>query len=103
MEGKARKAHEAQAAPQLELGLLVGQAVEGLQHQDAEHQHRIIGWAPAAAAIRPRQRRTQHRAEDLEIHNGRETLQRVAGGREGSIPLIHIEEARLTCHCHCSR
>jgi hypothetical protein len=78
--------------------LLIREAVERLQHQDAEHQHRIIGWTSTAATIRSRQRRIQHRAEDLEINHRREALQRIARRRQGRIPLVHIEEARLPCH-----
>jgi hypothetical protein len=58
---------------------------------------------PAAAAIRPRQRRIQHRAGDFEIDHGREALQRIASRGESRVPLINIKEARLTCHRHCLR
>jgi hypothetical protein len=83
--------------------LLVGKTVESLQHQNAEHQHGIVGRASAAAAVRPHQRRIQHRTEDLEVDHGREALQRIASSRKCGIPLIHIKEARLTCHRHCLR
>jgi hypothetical protein len=41
MQVEAQEAHEAEAVPDLELGLLVRQPVERLQHQDLEHHHRI--------------------------------------------------------------
>jgi hypothetical protein len=78
-------------------------AIERLPHQDAEHQHGITGRASTAAAIRPRQRRIQHGAEDLEVDHCCEPFQRIAGCGERRIPLIHIEEARLTRHYHCLR
>jgi hypothetical protein len=83
--------------------LLVGKTVESLQHQNVEHQHGIVGRASAAAAVRPHRRHIQHRTEDLEVDHGREALQWVTGRREGRVPLVHIKEARLTCHHHCLR
>jgi len=65
LQRQAREAHEAQAVAQLVLSLVVGQRVEGLQHEEAEHQHRIPGRAPTAAAVGARQYRPQLRAERL--------------------------------------
>jgi hypothetical protein len=45
------------------LGLLVRQRIERSQHQELEHQHRIIGRAPTLAPIGTGERRVQHRAE----------------------------------------
>jgi hypothetical protein len=70
VQGKSCEAHEGRPVAQLELSLFVGEAVERLQHQDPEHQHGIIRRAPTAAAVRTRQCRIQHRAEDLEVHHG---------------------------------
>src|SRR4051812_48343664 len=61
------EAHEGQAVLDLELSRVVGQRVQGLEHQDHEHQNWVIGWAPTPRSIRARERRQQRAPENLEL------------------------------------
>ena len=66
---------------QLILGLVVRQRVERLQHEDAEHQHRIMGWSPTPAAIGAIERAFEFGPEQLEIHHGAKPFERISRRR----------------------
>ncbi len=67
VQGQADKPHKRQPVLQLIFGLVVGQRVQGLQHQHLEHEHRV-GWRPSALGpIRARQRLFQTLATQFEI------------------------------------
>jgi len=98
VQGQADKAHEAQPVAQLIFGLIVRQRVERLQHQDAQHQRRVVGWVTAAAAVRALQRHLQIRPEQLQVHHRRQPLQRITGRRQRPQMRIGIKQSRLTQH-----
>ena len=56
VQRQPHEAHEREPVAQLVLGLVVGQRVERLQHEDAEHQHRVVGRPPAPGAVAPAER-----------------------------------------------
>jgi hypothetical protein len=59
---------------ELVLRPVVREGVEGLEHQDLEHQHRVVGRPPALDPARPLQGRLQLRPEQLEVDRGRVTF-----------------------------
>jgi len=69
-----------------------------LQDQDLEHEHMVEGRAPALASIGAWHRTHQIRPEDLEIHNGVQTLEIIALRRQFLQPLVNIEEPALATH-----
>ena len=85
LEPKVEKAHEREAVADQELGLLVGQIVEALQHQDLELQDRIVGLA-SRVALPVLEFRLRHRLDvDPEIlprHRRLDRLQRIALGTD---------------------
>jgi hypothetical protein len=76
-------------------GLIVQQRVQGLKHQNLEHQHTVVGRPTALRPIRPRQRRFQINPEHFEIDDAQQPFQRIACGRQCLRPLIPIEKSRL--------
>ena len=80
----------------LVLGLVVRERVERLQHQHLEHQHRIVGRPAAPGPVRAIERRVQLGPEQLEVDHRRQPLERIARRRQRRIPLVQIEEPRLT-------
>ena len=98
MQRQPDEAHERQPVAELVLGLVVGQRVERLQHQDAEHQHRIVGRPAALGAVAAAERGLELGPEQLEVHHRRQPLQRVARRRQPLKPLIRVEEPALTRH-----
>ena len=85
LEPKVEKAHEREAVADQELGLLVGQIVEALQHQDLELLDRIVGLA-SRVALPVLKFRLRHRLDvDPEIlprHRRLDRLQRIALGTD---------------------
>lgn len=79
MQRQTHEAHEAQPVAQLVLRLLVRERIQRLKHQNPEHQHRVVGWTPAPAAVGARQGRFKLGAEQLEIQHRAKPLQRIAG------------------------
>jgi hypothetical protein len=98
MQVEAQEAHEAQPVADLELGLLVRQPVQRLQHQDLEHHHRSHRRPAALRPIGASQRRVEISPKHLEIHHRREPLKRIAGTRQRRVPLIKIKQTRLPRH-----
>jgi hypothetical protein len=84
--------------PDLVLGLVVRERVQHLQHQALEHQHRIVWRPPAPGAVRALERGVQLRPEELEADHCRQPLERIARRRQCRIPLVQIEQARLSRH-----
>ena len=80
LEVKPQEAHKREPIPDLELGGVIRQRVEGLEHQDLEHQHGIVGRASSLEPVRPLQRREQGSAKDLEVDQLREPYQGIAVG-----------------------
>lgn len=97
-KAKLEEAHERQPILDLELGLVVGQAVERLQDHDPEHQHRIVARPAALGAIRPLQRLGQRLAENLPRHHSVQLLQRIAGLAQPHIALVNVPKPRLSPH-----
>ena len=95
---EAQEAHEGEAVADLELGLVVREIVERLQHQNLEHQHRIVGRATALATIGAAQRSQKRLAEEPELHQRANPLQRITRGRQNLVAMIEIEETTLTGH-----
>ena len=96
MQAEPEEAHERQAILDLELGRIVRQRVERLQHQDLEHEDRIIGRATALRSVRAGKCPNQWTPKNLKLDQLRELDQRVAGLGQRPIPFIEIEEPRLT-------
>src|SRR5829696_1072656 len=80
----------------MELGALVGEGVLGLDHQDLEHQHRIVGWPAALCPVKVAEHCLQLRPEDLEVHCLPVSLKLIAQVAQPAQPLVNIEEAQLT-------
>jgi len=98
VQRQADKAHEAQPVADLILGLIIRQCVESLQHKDAEHQHGIIRGATTSAAIGALQGSFQISAEQLEVHQSLQPLQRITRRRQRTQPVLRIKETRLRNH-----
>ena len=77
---------------------VVAQAVLRLDHQDLEHQHRVIRRTAATAAVRIRQRRLQVPPEQLEIHRRRIGLELIANVAQTLQALLSVKQARLHRH-----
>ena len=75
---KTQESHERQPVIDQEFGLVVAEAILRLDHQDLEHQHRVVRRPPALCTIRIAKRRFQLRPEELEIHHRRIGLELVA-------------------------
>ena len=82
----------------LELGLVVRQAVERLQDHNLEHHHRVVGRPAASGAIRALQRLGQRLAENLPWHQRLQLLQRIAGFAQPHIALVDVPEPGLSPH-----
>jgi hypothetical protein len=100
VQGQAQKAQERESVPDLVFGLVVGQRVEALQHQDLEHQHRIVRRPAAFGPVRTHERRLELASEQLEVDHQSQSFERIAGRRERRIAPIQIEEPRLARHRH---
>jgi hypothetical protein len=100
MQRQPDEAQEREPIPQLILSLVVRQRVQGLQHQNPEHQHRVVGRPPALAAIGALQGRLELGPEQLKVDDLRQPLQRVTGSRKRPVPLVQVEETRLSRHSH---
>src|SRR3954469_10223883 len=98
MKPEAEEAHERQAVLDLELSRVVRERVQGLEHQDLEHQDRVIGWAATPRSIGTGQRPQQRAPENLELDQLSHLDQRVPCLGKCPIPLIEIEEPRLPHH-----
>ena len=92
------EAHERQTVIDDKFGLIVGQIVKRLQHEDIEHQHRIEGRTATLCPIRPLQSLRQRLAEHLPRHDSVQLLQWITGCAQPRIALIHIPEPRLSPH-----
>ena len=62
LERQTDEAHERQPVLQLVLGLVVRERIERLQHQDLEHQHRVVRRPAALGPVRAIERRVQLRS-----------------------------------------
>ena len=69
-------------------------SVERLQHEDADHQHRVPRRAPDVASVGARQRRLRLRAERLSVHHGVQVFQGIARGRTPPQPLLRANKTR---------
>ncbi len=98
LQPEAKKAHEAQPVADLKLRLVVGEIVKRLQHQNFEHQHRVIGRSAALGPIGPLQRFGERLAKELEIDHRTEPLQRVTTRAQLRQTLVQIEKPRLSRH-----
>src|SRR5215208_3319099 len=67
VQAEPEEAHEGPAVLDLELSRVVGQRVQGLEHQDLERQDWVIGWAATPRSIRASERRQQRAPENLEL------------------------------------
>ena len=74
------------------LGPLVRQRVAGLQDQDPEHQHVVVGRAAALRAIRARHRLLELGPERLEIHQRVHPLQVIALRRQLPQPRVNVKQ-----------
>ena len=92
---QATEAHPAQPVGHQVFRLRQRQAVQRLQDEHAELQHRIEGRAAALAQVPRTEGCRQFRAEQFEIHRRRELLQRVALGGEFTQALLHVPKAGL--------
>src|SRR5215218_10316593 len=98
MEPEPEKAHERQAVLDLELSRVVRERVQGLEHQDLEHQDRVIRWAATPRSIGTGECPQQRAPEKLELDQLSKLDQRVSCLGKCPIPLIEIEEPRLPHH-----
>jgi hypothetical protein len=89
---------EAEPVAELILGLIVRQRIQRLQHKHPEHQHRVVGWATATAAVGSVQPSLQVGPEHLEVHHSLQALQRITRHRQRSQPLVRIKETSLLRH-----
>ena len=90
---QAEKAHERQPILDLELRLVVRQAVEGLQNHDPEHHHRVVRRPTPLRAIRVLQRLGERLAKNLLCHHRVQLLQRITMCRDGEV----IRGVQLHC------
>ena len=74
---KTQEAHERQPVVDQKLRLVVAETVLRLDHQDLEHQHRVVRRPPALRSVGIAKRRFQIGAEELEIHHRRIRLELV--------------------------
>src|SRR5439155_18224540 len=99
LEPKVEKAHEREAVADQELGLLVGEIVEALQHHDFELQDRVVGLA-AGVALALLGLRLRHGldggAESLPRHGRLDRLQRITLGAQRIEPPLEIVKTHLT-------
>jgi len=85
------EAVEAAAVQDLKLGLLIGQAVNRLEHEDFKHEMRVeAGASPGTFRLGLGEQR-QHRSEDLPVHDVVEIDERVAHRINLSEPVYRIE------------
>lgn len=75
----AEEAPEGKSVLDLELGLVVRQAVERLQNHDLEHHHRIVRRPATLRAIGALLRLAERLAENLPRHHRIQLLQRIVG------------------------
>ena len=80
---EAEEAHEAEPVADLELGLLVRQPVERLQHQDLEHHHRIHR---RPAALRPSERASAASRSARKISKSTTAASRSSGSPSSTAP-----------------
>ena len=81
-EIEAQEAKPAQAVADQKLHPLVAHRVPHGQDQNLEHRHRIVGRAAAFQSVRIAQRRLKRCAENLEVDDLRQHLQRIARRRK---------------------
>ena len=62
-----------------------------LDHQDLEHQHRVVRRTAALRAVRIAKRRLQIGAEELEIHHRRIRLELVTNVAQTLQPFLNVK------------
>lgn len=96
LRGQAKKALNRQPIAHFVLGLLVGQVVEVLQHQDLEHKHHVGALAPSGRlALRARACDLDRRPEACSIHQLIQPRQRTAQLVQLIQPVMQGEETWL--------
>ena len=90
-----QKPHEAHAIQNLIFGLFVRKIIQGLQHQNLEHQNRVIRRTPAFVMALPLKRLVQHRPEDFPGHQKAHPLKKIPRLQQLLLPLGKIEQPRL--------
>ena len=92
------KAHEREPVLDEILGPLVRQRVAGLQDQDPEHQHVVVGRAAAPRPIRARHGLLELGPERLEIHQRVHPLKIVALRGQLPQPRVDVKQPRFPRH-----
>jgi hypothetical protein len=75
--GQPEEALERRPVTDLELGLIVGQVVQRLQHQHLEHQRHVVRLAPGIALTLLLVDHFQQRAERLPVYDAIQAGQRI--------------------------
>lgn len=98
-----QKPHEGQPILDDELGLIVGEIVERLEHQDLEHQYCWKRRTPAFRSIRSLQRLGQWLLEHRPRDDAVQLLERIAHSAQPLVALVQIKETRLSPEDRTSR
>ena len=78
--------------------LSVAETVLRLNHQDLEHQHRVVWRPPAFRAVGIAKRRFQIGAEELEIHHCGIRLELVTDIAQPLQPFLNVKQPGLCRH-----
>ena len=98
VQPEAKKPHERQPVVDQELRLVVAETILRLDHQDFEHQDRVVRRPPALRTVRIVKRRFQIRPEDLEIHHCRIRLKLVANVAQPLQAFLNVKKPGLRRH-----
>jgi hypothetical protein len=89
-KAQSQKPHEGKPVGNDKFGLIVGQAIQRLQHQNFEQQNRCLGRTPALGSIRALQSLRQRLVKYTPANDRIQLLQRLARSAQPLIPLVQI-------------